>query len=95
MKKAGTQFKNIRQAQGITLREAASDICSIQMLSRWENNSGHMDFQRAVKLFERINLTAEEYINLADLDFRDGIALRLEAAWEDKDTASMQQLAKE
>ncbi len=51
-------FKQIRQMQGLTLKEAASGICSIQMLSRWENGTGNMDFEKTLKLLERVNITS-------------------------------------
>ena len=53
---SGIEFKQLRRKQHITLKEAAKGICSIQMLSRWENDQGTMDFNRVLKLCERISL---------------------------------------
>lgn len=77
-------FKQIRQMQGLTLKEAASGICSIQMLSRWENGTGNMDFEKTLKLLERVNITSSEYVHLASLDDTDQLSAELQKAWEQK-----------
>lgn len=48
-------FKKLRKEQHITLTDASKGICSVPMLSRWENGQGNMDLHKAIKLFERIN----------------------------------------
>ena len=90
---SGNEFKQLRKMQHITLKEAAAGICSIQMLSRWENNQGHMDFNRVLKLCERISLSATEYIALAKLDPKDHIALILEESWNNHDRDYLEKLA--
>lgn len=90
---SGNEFKQLRKMQHITLKEAAKGICSIQMLSRWENNQGHMDFNRVLKLCERISLSATEYIALAKLDPQDHIALILEESWSNHDRDYLEKLA--
>ena len=90
---SGNEFKQLRKMQHITLKEAAAGICSIQMLSRWENNQGHMDFNRVLKLCERISLSATEYIALAKLDPQDHIALILEESWNNHDKNYLKKLA--
>lgn len=77
-------FKEIRTIQHITLSDASKGICSVPMLSRWENNQGHMDFNKAIKLLERVNIKSSEYIALNNLDISDNEARLLEIAWEDK-----------
>ena len=89
---SGIEFKQLRKKQHITLKEAAKGICSIQMLSRWENNQGHMDFNRVLKLCERISLSATEYIALAKLDPQDHIALILEESWSNHDKNYLKKL---
>ena len=90
---SGIEFKQLRKKQHITLKEAAKGICSIQMLSRWENDQGHMDFNRVLKLCERISLSATEYIALAKLDPQDHIALILEESWSNHDRDYLEKLA--
>ncbi|MBI0121318.1 helix-turn-helix domain-containing protein [Lactobacillus sp. M0398] len=90
---SGIEFKQLRKKQHITLKEAAAGICSIQMLSRWENNQGHMDFNRVLKLCERISLSATEYIALAKLDPQDHIAQILEESWNNHDRDYLEKLA--
>ena len=90
---SGIEFKQLRKKQHITLKEAAKGICSIQMLSRWENDQGHMDFNRVLKLCERISLSATEYIALAKLDPQDHIALILEESWSNHDRDYLKKLA--
>lgn len=87
-------FKELRKAQGITLNDAARGICSIPMLSRWENGQGNMDFNKAIRLFERININAAEYISLNKLDTPDTQAQELEQAWNSKDKDKLEQIAK-
>ena len=79
--------------QHITLKEAAAGICSIQMLSRWENNQGHMDFNRVLKLCEKLSLSATEYIALAKVDPKDHIAQILEESWSNHDRDYLEKLA--
>ncbi|WP_338201461.1 helix-turn-helix transcriptional regulator [Lactobacillus rizhaonensis] len=90
---SGIEFKQLRRKQHITLKEAAKGICSIQMLSRWENDQGQMDFNRVLKLCERISLSATEYIALAKLDPQDHIALILEESWSNHDKDYLEKLA--
>ncbi len=90
---SGNEFKQLRKMQHITLKEAAAGICSIQMLSRWENNQGHMDFNRVLKLCEKLNLSATEYIALAKLDPQDHIAQVLEESWSNHDKDYLEKLA--
>ena len=90
---SGNEFKQLRKMQHITLKEAAAGICSIQMLSRWENNQGHMDFNRVLKLCEKLNLSATEYIALAKLDPQDHIAQILEESWSNHDKDYLEKLA--
>ena len=90
---SGNEFKQLRKMQHITLKEAAAGICSIQMLSRWENNQGHMDFNRVLKLCEKLSLSATEYIALAKVDPKDHIALILEESWSNHDRDYLEKLA--
>ena len=90
---SGIEFKQLRKKQHITLKEAAKGICSIQMLSRWENDQGHMDFNRVLKLCERISLSATEYIALAKADPKDHIAQILEESWSNHDRDYLEKLA--
>lgn len=87
-------FKQIRQMQGLTLKEAASGICSIQMLSRWENGTGNMDFEKTLKLLERVNITSSEYVHLANLDDTDQLSAELQKAWEQKDHTLIKKIAR-
>lgn len=87
-------FKQIRQTQGLTLKEAASGICSIQMLSRWENGTGNMDFEKTLKLLERVNITSSEYVHLASLDDTDQLSAELQKAWEQKDHTLIKRIAR-
>ena len=87
-------FKQIRQMQGLTLKEAASGICSIQMLSRWENGTGNMDFEKALKLLERVSITSSEYVHLANLDDTDQLSAELQKAWEQKDHTLIKKIAR-
>lgn len=90
---SGNEFKQLRKMQHITLKEAAAGICSIQMLSRWENNQGHMDFNRVLKLCEKLSLSAIEYIALAKVDPKDHIAQILEESWSNHDRDYLEKLA--
>ncbi|WP_338207227.1 helix-turn-helix transcriptional regulator [Lactobacillus juensis] len=90
---SGNEFKQLRKMQHITLKEAAAGICSIQMLSRWENNQGHMDFNRVLKLCEKLSLSATEYIALAKVDPKDHIAQILEESWSNHDKDYLEKLA--
>ena len=90
---SGNEFKQLRKMQHITLKEAAAGICSIQMLSRWENNQGHMDFNRVLKLCEKLSLSATEYIALAKVDPKDHIAQILEESWSNHDKNYLKKLA--
>lgn len=87
-------FKQIRQMQGLTLKEAASGICSIQMLSRWENGTGNMDFEKTLKLLERVNITSSEYVHLANLDDTDQLSAELQKAWEQKNHTLIKRIAR-
>lgn len=87
-------FKQIRQMQGLTLKEAASGICSIQMLSRWENGTGNMDFEKTLKLLERVSITSSEYVHLANLDDTDRLSAELQKAWEQKDHTLIKRIAR-
>lgn len=87
-------FKQIRQMQGLTLKEAASGICSIQMLSRWENGTGNMDFEKTLKLLERVNITSSEYVHLASLDDTNQLSAELQKAWEQKDHTLIKRIAR-
>lgn len=87
-------FKQIRQMQGLTLKEAASGICSIQMLSRWENGTGNMDFEKTLKLLERVSITSSEYVHLANLDDTDQLSAELQKAWEQKDHTLIKRIAR-
>ncbi|GHN44101.1 helix-turn-helix domain-containing protein [Lactobacillus delbrueckii] len=87
-------FKQIRQMQGLTLKEAASGICSIQMLSRWENGTGNMDFEKTLKLLERVNITSSEYVHLANLDDTDQLSAELQKAWKQKDHTLIKRIAR-
>ena len=80
--------------QGLTLKEAASGICSIQMLSRWENGTGNMDFEKTLKLLERVNITSSEYVHLASLDDTDQLSAELQKAWEQKDHTLIKRIAR-
>ena len=86
-------FKQIRQMQGLTLKEVASGICSIQMLSRWENGTGNMDFEKTLKLLERVSITSSEYVHLANLDDTDQLSAELQKAWEQKDHTLIKRIA--
>lgn len=87
-------FKQIRQMQGLTLKEAASGICSIQMLSRWENGTGNMDFEKTLKLLERMSITSSEYVHLANLDDTDQLSAELQKAWEQKNHTLIKRIAR-
>lgn len=87
-------FKQIRQMQGLTLKEAASGICSIQMLSRWENGTGNMDFEKTLKLLERVNITSSEYVHLASLDDTNQLSAELQKAWGQKDHTLIKRIAR-
>ena len=87
-------FKQIRQMQGLNLKEAASGICSIQMLSRWENGTGNMDFEKTLKLLERVNITSSEYVHLANLDDTDQLSAELQKAWKQKDHTLIKRIAR-
>lgn len=87
-------FKQIRQMQGLTLKEAASGICSIQMLSRWENGTGNMDFEKTLKLLERVNITSSEYVHLASLDDTNQLSAELQKAWGQKDHILIKRIAR-
>ena len=87
-------FKQIRQMQGLTLKEAASGICSIQMLSRWENGTGNMDFEKTLKLLERMSITSSEYVHLANLDDTDQLSDELQKAWEQKNHTLIKRIAR-
>ena len=87
-------FKQIRQMQGLTLKEAASGICSIQMLSRWENGTGNMDFEKTLKLLERVNITSSEYVHLANLDDTYQLSAELQKAWKQKDHTLIKRIAR-
>lgn len=87
-------FKQIRQMQGLTLKEVASGICSIQMLSRWENGTGNMDFEKTLKLLERVSITSSEYVHLANLDDTDQLSAELQKAWEQKDHTLIKRIAR-
>lgn len=87
-------FKQIRQMQGLTLKEAASGICSIQMLSRWENGTGNMDFEKTLKLLERVNITSSEYVHLANLDDTNQLSAELQKAWEQKNHTLIKRIAR-
>lgn len=87
-------FKQIRQMQGLTLKEAASGICSIQMLSRWENGTGNMDFEKTLKLLERVSITSSEYVHLANLDDTDQLSAELQKAWEQKNPTLIKRIAR-
>lgn len=86
-------FKELRTAQGITLKQAANGICSIPMLSRWENGNGKMDFEKTIRLLERINITASEYISLNRIDLADEISSNLQKGWINKDQNYLKSLA--
>lgn len=86
-------FKELRKAQHITLTDASKGICSIPMLSRWENGQGNMDLNKAIKLFERINITASEYIALTKLDLPDNEAQELESAWHSQNEQELKIIA--
>lgn len=91
---AAINFKQIREMQGLTLKEAASGICSIQMLSRWENGTGNMDFEKTLKLLERVSITSSEYVHLANLDDTDQLSAELQKAWEQKDHTLIKRIAR-
>ena len=91
---AAINFKQIRQMQGLTLKEAASGICSIQMLSRWENGTGNMDFEKTLKLLERVSITSSEYVHLANLDDTDQLSAELQKAWEQKNHTLIKKIAR-
>ena len=80
--------------QGLTLKEAASGICSIQMLSRWENGTGNMDFEKTLKLLERMSITSSEYVHLANLDDTDQLSDELQKAWEQKNHTLIKRIAR-
>lgn len=86
-------FKKLRKMQKLSLEKVSKDICSIPMLSRWENNNGHMDFYTTIKLFERINISAEEYISLAKIDPKDEIALQIEQSLKKRDENALKNTA--
>lgn len=87
-------FKQIRHMQGLTLKEAASGICSIQMLSRWENGTGNMDFEKTLKLLERMSITSSEYVHLANLDDTNQLSTELQKAWEQKNHTLIKRIAR-
>lgn len=87
-------FKELRSSQHITLKQASQGICSMPMLSRWENGTGNMDFDKAIKLLERINIKATEYISLNNIDLEDEISLQLKAGWTSKNKNCLKILAK-
>lgn len=68
MFKYGSTYKQLRQKQGFTQRQAANGICSISKLSRWENNQVEVQFSTALALLKRIKITPTEFINRANLD---------------------------
>lgn len=86
-------FKELRKAQHITLTDASKGICSVPMLSRWENGQGNMDLHKAIKLFERINITTSEYIALNKLDMPDNEAQELESAWHTQNEQELKIIA--
>lgn len=86
-------FKELRKAQHITLNDASKGICSVPMLSRWENGQGNMDLNKAIKLFERINITTSEYIALNKLDMPDNEAQELESAWHTQNEQELKIIA--
>lgn len=88
-------FKEIRTIQHITLSDASKGICSVSMLSRWEKNQGNMDFNKAIKLLERVNIKVSEYIALNNLDIPDREARQLEIAWDAKSKKSLKCIAQE
>lgn len=86
-------FKELRKEQHITLTDASKGICSVPMLSRWENGQGNMDLHKAIKLFERINITTSEYIALNKLDMPDNEAQELESAWHSQNEQELKIIA--
>ncbi|MBP2058319.1 Rgg/GadR/MutR family transcriptional activator [Lactobacillus colini] len=58
----GHEFKQLRQMQEITQKQACQGICSESKLSRWENDQTEIDFTTAIKLLERIHVTSHEFM---------------------------------
>lgn len=93
MNSLGENFKQYRKIQGFTLDSVSKNICSIPMLSRWENGTGKMDFKITLQLLERINLTGEEFINLTKLNIKDPIAQEIENAWANNQASLLKKIA--
>lgn len=58
----GKYFKKIRTEKGMSLAQVSVDITSKSSLSEWENGKGHMDFEKVIKMLERLYVTPSEFI---------------------------------
>ncbi len=63
----GSQFKELRTEQNISLKEAAKDIVAVSTLSRWENDQTELQFDKVLQLLENIHISPLEFLSITVL----------------------------
>ncbi|GAJ25632.1 transcriptional regulator [Liquorilactobacillus sucicola DSM 21376 = JCM 15457] len=60
----GQTFKNLREAKGISLSNAAKNVVSKSFLSRFEREQSNIVFDKLYRLLLNINVSVEEFVYL-------------------------------
>ncbi|GGE28923.1 helix-turn-helix domain-containing protein [Streptococcus himalayensis] len=95
MKSFGEVFKQIRVSHQLSLTQAAGDICSKSMLSRFESGNHDIGAQKLVALLENIHTDIEEFVFLCrsyQVQPNKAIFKQLEQALDVTDTSKLHRL---
>lgn len=89
MIKLGEKYRELRKEQGVTLSNAAQNICSVSNLSRWETGKIELDFQIVVELLNRIHIETEEFLGYTKFIVTDHIPEDVMKAYDTENTDEM------
>ncbi|MEW4354394.1 Rgg/GadR/MutR family transcriptional regulator [Streptococcus pneumoniae] len=95
MKSLGEIFKEIRTSRHMSLTEAAGEVCSKSMLSRFESGNHDIGAQKLVALLDNIHTDMEEFIFLCrsyQVQPDKKIFKQIEQALDVADTSKLHQL---
>ncbi|WP_303972280.1 Rgg/GadR/MutR family transcriptional regulator [Streptococcus merionis] len=68
MSKIGSTFQKIRQSKHISLRQAAGQVCSPSLLSRFENGLTELTANKLFAILDTIHVSLAEFERLLQLD---------------------------
>lgn len=92
MDNLGEKYRELRKSQGVTLINAATNICSASNLSRWENGKIKLNFKTVVMLLDKIHIDTNEFLNYSNFTMDNQIPNDVMQAITSKNTAEIKKL---